>query len=406
PFDELAPFIPKAIAKITEFGNDPVLVVNSDKDVQAQQQSLNFDQNDTWRILVGGAKLSRGFTVEGLTTTYFRRSTNMSDSLTQMGRWFGFRRGYLDLVRLYIARSAKFGSRTVDLYEAFESVAIDEAGFRGELKRYSVRDGDQPAITPIEIPPLVTQHLPWLLPTAANKMFNAVLERQSEQPFRPYGYPNRLDHLQHNLGCWRKTLASANELVQMDSHKNKFGALVGVVSAAELVEAISKMKFLAREYDATISPRLAFYADMLAKGAVEDFLLFAPQVDSDLRADIAGVGERSVVKRSRRAGRNGLFGAIDDWKHRPALEEFVSAEPPAELSAWAGPKRGAVLLYLAREPQPEYEKSDTKVADGPEKGLVVAFNAYLPAHLLPPTGVRQFRVRDPQSPDSATIAAD
>ncbi len=98
---------PKAIGRITEHSDNPVIVVNSDKDIQQQQQALDFDRHSTWRILVGGAKLSRGFTVEGLTVTYFRRATNMSDSLTQMGRWFGFRRGYRDLVRLYIARYAQ-----------------------------------------------------------------------------------------------------------------------------------------------------------------------------------------------------------------------------------------------------------------------------------------------------------
>jgi hypothetical protein len=52
-------------------------------------------------IAVGGDKLARGLTLEGLSVSYFVRSTKMYDTLMQMGRWFGYRPGYLDLCRLY-----------------------------------------------------------------------------------------------------------------------------------------------------------------------------------------------------------------------------------------------------------------------------------------------------------------
>lgn len=52
-------------------------------------------------IVIGGDKLSRGLTLEGLTISYFTRSSNTYDTLMQMGRWFGFRPGYLDACRLF-----------------------------------------------------------------------------------------------------------------------------------------------------------------------------------------------------------------------------------------------------------------------------------------------------------------
>ena len=52
-------------------------------------------------IAVGGDKLSRGLTLEGLTVSYFLRASRMYDTLMQMGRWFGYRPGYADLCRLY-----------------------------------------------------------------------------------------------------------------------------------------------------------------------------------------------------------------------------------------------------------------------------------------------------------------
>lgn len=52
-------------------------------------------------IAVGGDKLSRGLTLEGLTTSYYLRASKMYDTLMQMGRWFGYRPGYVDLCRIF-----------------------------------------------------------------------------------------------------------------------------------------------------------------------------------------------------------------------------------------------------------------------------------------------------------------
>jgi hypothetical protein len=52
-------------------------------------------------IAVGGSRLARGITLEGLSVSYYLRTTKMYDSLMQMGRWFGYRPGYVDLCRLF-----------------------------------------------------------------------------------------------------------------------------------------------------------------------------------------------------------------------------------------------------------------------------------------------------------------
>ncbi|MDC5696314.1 Z1 domain-containing protein [Intrasporangium calvum] len=52
-------------------------------------------------IAIGGDKLSRGLTLEGLSVSYYLRASKMYDTLMQMGRWFGYRPGYLDVCRLY-----------------------------------------------------------------------------------------------------------------------------------------------------------------------------------------------------------------------------------------------------------------------------------------------------------------
>lgn len=52
-------------------------------------------------VAVGGNRLSRGLTLEGLTIAYFLRTTTLADALLQMARWYGFRAGYEDLIRIW-----------------------------------------------------------------------------------------------------------------------------------------------------------------------------------------------------------------------------------------------------------------------------------------------------------------
>ena len=65
---------------------------------------LSYDDFPEGRnvIAIGGFSLSRGLTLEGLSVSFLDRTTKMSDTLLQMGRWFGYRDGYGDLCRLYI----------------------------------------------------------------------------------------------------------------------------------------------------------------------------------------------------------------------------------------------------------------------------------------------------------------
>jgi hypothetical protein len=75
-------------------------------------------------IAIGGDKLARGLTLEGLCTSYFLRASKMYDTLMQMGRWFGYRPGYLDLCRLYT---------TDDLVDWFEHIADAAEELRAEF---------------------------------------------------------------------------------------------------------------------------------------------------------------------------------------------------------------------------------------------------------------------------------
>jgi hypothetical protein len=107
-------------------------------------------------IAVGGDSLSRGLTLEGLSTSYFFRSAQAYDTLLQMGRWFGYRDGYADLCRVWLTDEA------VHWYSHI-SMASDE--LRGEFRRMWALD-----LTPKDFGLKVRAHPDALTVTARNKM--------------------------------------------------------------------------------------------------------------------------------------------------------------------------------------------------------------------------------------------
>ncbi|OOQ58272.1 Z1 domain-containing protein [Mucilaginibacter pedocola] len=113
-WDDISELLPTAVKNIQ------VKAVNS-----FTHDKLIYPDNETKKyIAVGGNRLSRGFTLEGLTINYFLRDTNLYDTLLQMGRWFGYRPGYLDACRLFIdaATEDKYNFITAALCELEEQI--------------------------------------------------------------------------------------------------------------------------------------------------------------------------------------------------------------------------------------------------------------------------------------------
>jgi hypothetical protein len=127
---------------------------NDDKLDYAKEPSMKV-------IAVGGNKLSRGLTLDGLTITYYLRESKQFDTLLQMGRWFGYRKGYEDLVRIYTSKT---------LWKQFKDLAIVELEFREDIQEMIEDDK-----TPKEFAIGVTQIL-GLLPTAKNRLGAAELQ--------------------------------------------------------------------------------------------------------------------------------------------------------------------------------------------------------------------------------------
>jgi len=107
-------------------------------------------------IAVGGDKLSRGLTLEGLSVSYFLRASKMYDTLMQMGRWFGYRPGYLDLCRLYT---------TDELIDWYSHITSASEELKLEFDHMAAIGG-----TPQDYGLKVRTHPQGLLITAVNKM--------------------------------------------------------------------------------------------------------------------------------------------------------------------------------------------------------------------------------------------
>ena len=93
------------IAEVLCDSIEPIMikVVNSARN----SDKLTYPENEGIRVIaIGGLALSRGLTLEGLIISYFYRNTCTYDVLMQMGRWFGYRRGYEDLFRIWTHRTS------------------------------------------------------------------------------------------------------------------------------------------------------------------------------------------------------------------------------------------------------------------------------------------------------------
>jgi hypothetical protein len=149
-FETIEPYIDRLLR-----GGIVVKVLNSD-----WPDNIDFDAEPNLKaVLIGGNKLSRGVTIEGLLVSYYVRETLYYDTLMQMGRWFGYRGRYVDLTRLY---------STELLVSCFHDLATAEEELRKQIARY-----DREKLTPTKFVPKVRTH-PLMAVTQKSKMQSAV----------------------------------------------------------------------------------------------------------------------------------------------------------------------------------------------------------------------------------------
>ena len=118
PFDALLAALPDV------FSDLKVVKVNSNAD---GYKSVKWNDLSYW-ILVGGQKLDRGFTVEGLTISYMPRTASPNaDTLQQRARFLGYKKSYEGLCRVFLLG---------DVIDAFEEYVESEEFVRGALAKH------------------------------------------------------------------------------------------------------------------------------------------------------------------------------------------------------------------------------------------------------------------------------
>lgn len=140
-------------------------------------------------IVIGGHKLSRGLTLEGLSVSYFARNSKAYDTLMQMCRWFGYRPNYDDLCRVYLP------AESIEWY-SFISTTIRE--LYQELDRMSKRQQ-----RPSDFGLKVREHPGAMVITAKNKLGASESEIRSQdlwgQVQRRFRFPESAELNRRNV---------------------------------------------------------------------------------------------------------------------------------------------------------------------------------------------------------------
>lgn len=91
------------IRRLVQSSRLRVRLVNSDSDDWSLRNDVPPDlTSNECTIFIGGNQLSRGMTLSGLICSVFYRRVTASDTLLQMGRWFGYRPNYANLQRIWL----------------------------------------------------------------------------------------------------------------------------------------------------------------------------------------------------------------------------------------------------------------------------------------------------------------
>lgn len=398
-FESLLPHISESIRRIEENfnGHEIVLVVNGDP----RESDPDFQERSVWKVIIGGMKLSRGYTVEGLTVTYFRRQTKIQSTLMQMGRWFGYRAGYQDLVRLYISRAEPARPLPVDIYDVFEKTCRDEEGLRRDFIRwYNTPGPNGERFTPEMMRAVVSVCDTQLLPAPKGAMRRTEFASLTVTEVAN----TRLDldnvALERNQKLWRNFLKDRLNHQSLLFHKNE---RVFVTSEVTHAEVIGHLRDLV--HSAPWERHRLFLDFVTGKECTTNgWIVMMPQLVRGENGHWKSEGLPDLTLHGK---------SWDNRGHDPALENKI-------ISTIAGGTHRQIASFLCGNSAPNQPKNPTLDALPPEiRGLarqnlgiillypstitgekheipVMAYECILSYHPLK----YAFRVRDPRIPAS------
>lgn len=123
--DDVLAKLPRALRQTT--------IIEFNTNGRPRTPEINWRDAEGW-ILVGGQAVDRGFTVDLLTVTYMPRGVGVgnADTLQQRARFFGYKRKYLGICRIWLEAVTR---------SAFEGYVEHENLMRRELKLLETKQG-------------------------------------------------------------------------------------------------------------------------------------------------------------------------------------------------------------------------------------------------------------------------
>ena len=98
------------------------------RDDNNKELDKGIDRHFKYKIFVGGNMLERGITINNLAVTYIYRTAkqNPIDNTLQRARWFGYKKKYLDLCRVYMTSDMKRYFIDINTHEEYLWKTIEE----------------------------------------------------------------------------------------------------------------------------------------------------------------------------------------------------------------------------------------------------------------------------------------
>ena len=305
-------------------------------------------------IVVGGAKLSRGLTLEGLSVSYYLRATRMYDTLMQMGRWFGYRPGYRDLCRIYT---------TPEIMVSYRNIVVATRELLDDFKQMQGEGG-----TPADFG-LRVKHSPGMEITARSKIRHGTKRSVSYANTRPEttSFEIEPDRRKKTWECFESLLVDLQEAhgPRKDGANQGDHAWKDVSSKA----VVSFLRDLGRnklfENSRAVPGYLANYiTDRSSNGALTQWTVLVKGNSQDTSPEtIAGLEIGRSTRRhngsneTERYSVKGLIGSQDE-AFGLTREEVKDVERKAEeddqkargraFRAKRSPENGLLILYLLR----------------------------------------------------------
>lgn len=363
------------------------------------KDALDYVENESTGlkvIAIGGDKLARGLTLEGLCTSYFLRTAKMYDTLMQMGRWFGYRDGYLDVCRLYT---------TGELVEWFGHIAGAAEEMRSEFDQMVAVGA-----TPKDYGLKVQSHSVMTVTSPAKMRASRKLMLSfSGDLLQTIVFPNRPSEIRRNFEAGERFVASMGSPIPLSGQRRAVASQAWHGHLWRDVPHSVVTAFL-RDYQThpasmrVVSPVIAQFIDAMAQtGELTNWTVAVVGKDGDSGSDAppTNFGGLSVemLKRTRNRTHDdrysiktlisprdeqiditpqqwdaALKATRDRWQGDAGRNQ--GAEPPAEpagpvvrevrgFGAHAEPQKGLLLLYLidpARSGVDEIAEADPVLA--------------------------------------------